>query len=79
MSNKSKQILRDLADTLQDDVVASIESIGYLGVYCFLPDLKVSDKGSIKKLKVSAYSSQLKDDRLLHKLFGKIKEQATKT
>lgn len=74
----SRKTLGDLAEKLGDDVVASIESNGhrYMEVYFYLPDLKISDNGSVKSLSVAAYSSQAKDDILLHRLFGKVKDQS---
>jgi len=42
-------------------------------LYFGMPDLHLSDKGSVKLLKVSMYSAAAKDDVLLHKLFGKVR------
>lgn len=45
-------------------------------LYFNMPDLKVSDNGSIRSLSVCVYSSQANDNTLLHRLFGKIREQS---
>lgn len=45
-------------------------------LYLNMPDLKVSDNGSIQSLKVSVYSAEANNAVLLHKIFSKIREQA---
>lgn len=39
-----------------------------------MPDLKISENGSVKSLSVSVYSAESKENILLHKLFGKTKD-----
>lgn len=45
-------------------------------LYFNMPDLKVSDNGSIQSLRVSVYSAEVNNEVLLHKIFSKIREQA---
>lgn len=44
-------------------------------LYFSMPDLKVSDNGSIRSLSVYAYSAEANDEVLLHKLFSKVREE----
>ncbi|OGH11800.1 MAG: hypothetical protein A2857_04905 [Candidatus Levybacteria bacterium RIFCSPHIGHO2_01_FULL_36_15] len=44
-------------------------------LYLNMPDLKVSDSGSIRSLSVYVYSAEANDEVLLHKLFSKVREQ----
>ncbi|KKS58076.1 MAG: hypothetical protein UV24_C0032G0009 [Candidatus Nomurabacteria bacterium GW2011_GWA2_42_41] len=44
-------------------------------LYLNMPDLKVSDSGSIRSLSVYVYSTEANDEVLLHKLFSKVREQ----
>ena len=39
-------------------------------LYFNMPDLKVSDHGSIRSLNVAVYSAEINDNILLHKLFS---------
>lgn len=45
-------------------------------LYLKMPDLKVSENGSIRSLNVALYSAQVNDSALLHRLLGKTKEQS---
>ena len=44
-------------------------------LYFNMPNLKVSDNGSIQSLSVYIYSAEANDEVLLHKLFSKVREQ----
>lgn len=70
----SKKLLRTMSEELNDDIVIEMESIRHKEVYLILPDLKISGDGSIKSLAIRAYSTQVNDSMLLHKLFGKMRE-----
>lgn len=70
----SKKTLRELAELVGEDVDVEIESIQHREAYSYLPELKVAGNGSIKVLQVAAYSSEAKDDQLLHKIFSKVRE-----
>ncbi|GEM_PF-4980990 len=56
--------------------ILNIGFTAHTELYLNMPDLKVSDNGSIKSLSVRVYSAQVNDNTLLHKLFGKIREQS---
>lgn len=43
-------------------------------LYFNMPDLNVSDTGSIRSLAVSVYSAEANDNRLLHQVFSKVRE-----
>ena len=63
------------------DMQKATEMLGTIGstapteLYLNMPDLKVSDNGSIQSLSVYAYSAEVNNEVLLHKLFGKVREQ----
>lgn len=62
-----------------DDLEMALELLDQvepIELYLYMPDLMISDSGSIKLLNVRAYSAQVKDDILLHKLFSKTREQS---
>lgn len=43
-------------------------------LYFNMPELHISDAGSIKTLDVSVYSAEQQDNILLHRIFGKVRE-----
>jgi hypothetical protein len=51
-----------------------LESANIKELYYNLPDLKISDSGSIQSLNVSIYSAETNEDALLHKLYSKARE-----
>ncbi len=71
----SKKILKELSDAVGDDVVVKIESINHVEAFVRLPDVSISDNGSVRSLKVYAYAAESKENVLLHKLFGKVRDQ----
>lgn len=45
-------------------------------VYYNMPDIIISNNGSIKSLKVSIYASEQEDKRLLHRLFNQSRKRS---
>jgi hypothetical protein len=74
----SKKLLRTISEELNDDVIVEVLEKEHREAYLILPDLQISDKGSIQSLKVRAYSAEVNNDGLLHKLFGKVREKELK-
>jgi hypothetical protein len=80
--SKAKKVIKDLAGQLEDDVFVEVIETSVDGetkkmfgaAYCNLPDLQISTSGSVKSLKVKMYSSQARDEALLHKLYGKVRD-----
>ncbi|OGD01131.1 hypothetical protein A3E17_00760 [Candidatus Amesbacteria bacterium RIFCSPHIGHO2_12_FULL_48_14] len=60
-----------IAIELMDKVLATNVS----ELYFNLPDLHISDIGSIKSVAVSVYSAEANDNTLLHKIFTRIREE----
>ncbi|MEK7498135.1 MAG: hypothetical protein AAB656_04430 [Patescibacteria group bacterium] len=57
------------------EILFSTELTTPTELYFKMPDLKVSDNGSIRLLSVYAYSVEANNEVLLHKLFSKVREQ----